>query len=77
MNYCSIPGCTTCKERKLADAVRLTADAVVKAADAWKVKRDARAFGGSFHAEDYARSCEILDDAVLAHRKAKEEASRG
>lgn len=74
MNYCSIPGCTTCKERKLADAVRLTADAVVKAADAWvcgvnKTKLDLP--------QDAA-----LRSAVLAHRKAKaeqakEEASRG
>ncbi len=51
-------------------SVRLAAEAVVQAAEAYVVALDAPA-------EETIKACDTLYEAVLAHRKAKEEASRG
>jgi hypothetical protein len=58
------------RQRKLADAVRLAADAVVKAAENYSDTFD------PMHGALTEAHNELLE-AVLAHRKAKEEASRG
>ena len=73
--------CGTCvkdanRQRDLANAVRLTADAVIAAADAY-VRKDMDEMWLEEHKCWLNDGQLALARAVLAHRKAKEEASRG
>ena len=64
------------RQRELADAVRLAADAVVQAAREWK----AAWHNQRYSPMEYEKAREALADAVAAHDKAlaeQQEASRG